>query len=104
MILLHGHSSIRFDVRVDTYVPMYSTGKGRVTFIIGGDCKLSAMIKTEYDATRIKHQIQDEMQRLAEKLTSQASDSIENLRSNYKGYDCEFSINFEERSINFKQA
>ena len=102
--MLHGHSSVRFDVRVDTYVPMYSTGRGRVTFIISGDCRVSSMIKTEYDANRIKEQVADEMQRLAGRLTSQASDSIENLRSNYKGYDCEFSINFEERGINFKQA
>ena len=104
MITLHGNSSIRFNVSVDTYVPMTSMGKGRVTFIIGGECRLSSMIKSEYDATRVKHDIEDELQRLASKLTSQASSSIESLRENYKGYDCEFNITFDQKNINFKQA
>ena len=99
---LYGSSSIYFNVQVYTYVPMTTMGRGRVTFKIGGDCRLSKLIQSEYDVKRIKEDIQSESQRLAERLTSEASRKIEELRNTYKGYDCEFSIDFEDKGVNFK--
>ncbi len=72
---------------------MYSRSSNSVTFTIGGKLYIkNSYAKDQYEVSQIKSEYERVLKDIANGLVSSASSEISSMRSEYQGFDGEFSI------------
>ena len=80
-----------------------SVSGGTITFYVGGECKLSSQVQSDYDVNSIKYDIERELKNAAEDAVSAAEREIDTLRTLYNSYDSAYSINASSSGVKFTQ-
>lgn len=80
-----------------------SVSGGTITFNVGGECKLSSYVQSEYDVNSIKSDVEREVNAAAEGAMNDADSKIDSLRERYSSYDRDYSIQANGTGVRFVQ-
>lgn len=80
-----------------------SVSGGTITFHVGGECKLSSQVQSDYDVNSIKYDIERELKTAAEDSVAAAEREIDTLRTLYNSYDGAYSIDASSSGVKFTQ-
>ncbi len=80
-----------------------SVSGGTITFHVGGECKVSSQVQSDYDVNSIKYDIERELKNAAEDAVAAAEREIDTLRTLYSSYDSAYSIEASSSGVKFTQ-
>lgn len=78
-----------------------SVSGGTITFNVGGECRLSSSVTSEYDVNSVKYDVEREVNDAAQNAVNEAGRKIDSLRERYSSYDRSYSIQTNFTGIRF---